>query len=47
MNSSVGVRVFGRLLRGKPAQVLGNPDVPHAVTFIDDWASPTAGICTE
>jgi hypothetical protein len=23
MNSSVGVRVFGRLLQGKPAQVLG------------------------
>jgi nucleoside-diphosphate-sugar epimerase len=38
MNSSVGVRVFGRLLRGKPAQVLGNPDVPHTVTFIDDFA---------
>lgn len=38
MNSSVGVRVFGRLLRGKPAQVIGNPDVPHTVTFIDDFA---------
>jgi nucleoside-diphosphate-sugar epimerase len=37
-NSSVGVRVFGRLLRGKPAQVLGNPDAPHTVTFIDDFA---------
>ena len=38
VNSSVGVRVFGRLLRGKPAQVLGNPDVPHTVTFLDDFA---------
>ena len=38
MNSSVGVRVFGRLLRGRSAQVLGNPDVPHTVTFIDDFA---------
>jgi nucleoside-diphosphate-sugar epimerase len=38
MSSSVGVRVFGRLLRGRPAQVLGNPDVPHTVTFIDDFA---------
>jgi nucleoside-diphosphate-sugar epimerase len=33
LNSSVGERVFGRLLRGKAAQVLGNPDVPHTVTF--------------
>ncbi len=38
VNSSVGLRVFGRLLRGKRAQVLGNPDVPHTVTFIDDFA---------
>lgn len=38
INSTVGVRVFGRLLGGKPAQVLGNPDVPHTVTFIDDFA---------
>lgn len=38
MNSSVGVRMFGRLLRNRPAQVLGNPNVPHTVTFIDDFA---------
>ena len=38
LNSNVGERVFGRLLAGKPAQVLGDPDVPHTVTFIDDFA---------
>jgi nucleoside-diphosphate-sugar epimerase len=34
----VGDRVFARAVVGKPAQVLGNPDVPHSVTFIDDFA---------
>jgi len=38
LNSTVGVRVFGRMVAGKLAQVLGNPDVPHTVTFIDDFA---------
>jgi nucleoside-diphosphate-sugar epimerase len=36
--STVGERVFARLAAGKPAQVLGNPDLPHTVTFIDDFA---------
>lgn len=36
--STVGDRVFARALAGKPAQVLGNPDVPHTVTFIEDFA---------
>jgi nucleoside-diphosphate-sugar epimerase len=38
LNSTVGERVFARMLAAKPAQVLGNPDVPHTVTFIDDFA---------
>jgi nucleoside-diphosphate-sugar epimerase len=38
LNSTVGERVFARMLAGKPAQVLGNPDVLHTVTFIDDFA---------
>jgi len=37
-NSTVGERVFARMLAAKPAQVLGNPDVPHTVTYIDDFA---------
>jgi nucleoside-diphosphate-sugar epimerase len=38
LNSTVGVRVFGRMVSGKLAHVLGNPDVPHTVIFIDDFA---------
>jgi nucleoside-diphosphate-sugar epimerase len=36
--STVGDRVFARAIAGKPAQVLGNPDVPHTVTCIEDFA---------
>jgi nucleoside-diphosphate-sugar epimerase len=36
LDSAMGVRVFGRVLAGKSAQVLGNPDLPHTYTFIDD-----------
>jgi nucleoside-diphosphate-sugar epimerase len=36
--SAVGDRVFRRALAGKPAQVLGDPDAPHTVTYIDDFA---------
>jgi nucleoside-diphosphate-sugar epimerase len=36
--STIGERVFGALLRGKPAQLLGHPDLPHTVTYIYDFA---------
>lgn len=36
--STVGERVFGALLRGRPAEVLGNPDLPHTVTYVYDFA---------
>jgi nucleoside-diphosphate-sugar epimerase len=36
--SAVADRVFARALAGKPAQVLGNPDLPHTVTYIEDFA---------
>lgn len=36
--STVGDRVFSRAIEGKPAQVLGNADVPHTVTYIVDFA---------
>jgi nucleoside-diphosphate-sugar epimerase len=36
--STVGDRVFARALVGKPAQVLGDPDFPHTVTYIEDFA---------
>ena len=35
---TVGDRVFARAIAGTPAQVLGNPDVPHTVTYIEDFA---------
>lgn len=36
--SQVGARVFRPVLEGKPAQFLGNPDMPHTYTFINDFA---------
>jgi nucleoside-diphosphate-sugar epimerase len=36
--STVGDRVFARAIAGKPAQLLGDPDVPHTVTYIEDFA---------
>ncbi len=36
--STVGDRVFARAIVGKPAQVLGDPDIPHTVTYIEDFA---------
>lgn len=41
--SKAGDAIFGRAVAGKPAQVLGKPDVPHTLTFIDDFA---AGLVT-
>ena len=37
--STAGDGIFGRALAGKPAQVLGDADMPHTYTFIDDFAS--------
>lgn len=39
LQSKAGDGIFARALAGKPAQVLGNPDVPHTLTFIDDFGS--------
>jgi nucleoside-diphosphate-sugar epimerase len=36
--SMLGGRVFERLLAGRSAQVVGNPDRPHSYTYIDDFA---------
>ena len=35
--SSVGERAFMPMLQGKAAEAYGNIDVPHTVTFIDDF----------
>ncbi len=36
--STIGDQVFVRAIAGKPARVLGNPDLPHTVTYIEDFA---------
>ena len=36
--STVGERLFVPALRGKAAQVLGNPDLPHTFTYLPDFA---------
>jgi nucleoside-diphosphate-sugar epimerase len=41
--SKAGDLIFARAIAGKPAQVVGNPDLPHTLTFIDDFA---AGLVT-
>jgi nucleoside-diphosphate-sugar epimerase len=38
LDSAVGERVFAHALQGKPADVMGNPDLPHTYTFIGDFA---------
>ena len=38
IESAVGERVFGFALAGKAASVMGNLDVPHTYTFIEDFA---------
>jgi nucleoside-diphosphate-sugar epimerase len=37
-NSTLGDPIFGALAKGKPANVLGKPDLPHTYTYIDDFA---------
>lgn len=37
--SMLGARVFQRLLDGKAAQVVGNPDRLHSYTYIEDFAT--------
>ena len=40
--STAGDQVFARALAGKPARVLGDPDTPHTVTYIEDFARALA-----
>jgi nucleoside-diphosphate-sugar epimerase len=37
LGSSVGGRVFYPALAGKAAQIAGDPDAPHTVTYIEDF----------
>ena len=36
--SMLGERVFGRILAGKSATFVGDPDQPHTYTYVDDFA---------
>ena len=40
--STVGDQVFARALEGKPARMLGDPETPHTVTYIEDFAHALA-----
>ena len=48
-DSTVGEIVFGAALAGKAVTALGNPDLPHTYTFIDDFgkALVTLGVHDE
>lgn len=37
LGSAAGERLFDPLLKGKPAQVAGNVDLPHTYTYINDF----------
>lgn len=47
LQSFMGERVFGFALNGKPVDVLGNLDVPHTYTYIDDFARGLATLGQE
>jgi nucleoside-diphosphate-sugar epimerase len=38
LESTAGERLFGPALQGKPAQLLGDPDQPHTLTYLPDFA---------
>jgi nucleoside-diphosphate-sugar epimerase len=38
LNAAMGDRVFYPALAGKKVQVLGNPDLPHTMTYVPDIA---------
>jgi nucleoside-diphosphate-sugar epimerase len=44
--SAWGERVFGPLVAGKPAQLMGSLDVPHAVAYIEDVGRAVAELAT-
>lgn len=42
LTSSLGERTFYLMLEGKPAEAMGNPDLPHTYTYIDDFGKAMA-----
>jgi len=45
--SVVGERAFRALVRGKPAEVYGDPDTPHSYTFVEDFGAALAILGTD
>lgn len=43
----LGARVLPRLLTGRPVRVLGDPDVPHSWTYVDDVARTLIGLAQD
>lgn len=45
--SSVGAMVVGSALAGKPTYLLGNPDLPHAITYVEDFARTLLAVAAD
>ena len=45
--STTGERLFVPALAGKPAQVLGDPDAPHTITYLADFARALVTLGTD
>ncbi len=45
--STLGERVFGNALAGKPADFIGNPDLPHTYSYVPDIAAGLATLGTD
>jgi nucleoside-diphosphate-sugar epimerase len=45
--STLGERVFGNALAGRPADFIGNPDLPHTYSYVPDIAAGLATLGTD
>ncbi len=45
--SAVGARIFGAIVAGKAAEVIGNPDAPHDYTYVEDFGRAMAILGTD
>jgi nucleoside-diphosphate-sugar epimerase len=45
--STLGERVFGNALAGRPAGFIGNPDLPHSYSYVPDIAAGLATLGTD
>jgi nucleoside-diphosphate-sugar epimerase len=46
MGSLFGERTFPAILAGKAGEAVGNPDLPHSITYIDDFGRALANVGT-